>query len=217
MTSQGLQLTVAATHGGAKPASTKPVGLEEEPFSTPLDYPLYAMRMADFLQLEELRDHNSLRAESRVVALDFDGEHSGAELNFVSHQWLGTTVADPDCAHLKTMQDVFKRAQAGENIFKNDDMWQTFVKGRSKQMEKSQGNEAISKAEIFGQRGVWAPEKSADTFARSVRDGWVCEAQQLESGKQCVQITAPHAPVARDGLHQRAANRGMHERRGGRG
>ena len=116
------------------------------PFSSPLEYPLYAMKMADFLKLDTLRDHNSLRADGLVVALDFDGEHSGVEINFVSHQWLGLQVADPNSAHLKTMQDVFTRAKAGENIFKNDEMCQTFVKGRSKQMEKSQGNEAITKS-----------------------------------------------------------------------
>ena len=127
------------------------------------------MKMADFLKLDTLRDHNSLRADGLVVALDFEGEHSGVEINFVSHQWLGLAVADPNSAHLKTMQDVFTRAQAGENIFKNDEMWQTFVKGRSKQMEKSQGNEAITQSSA----SVWASEKSAETFARSVREGWV--------------------------------------------
>ena len=171
---RGLRELPTANGGASKPAAVLPAAKPEaeaadEPFSSPLEYPLYAMKMADFLKLDTLRDHNSLRADGLVVALDFDGEHSGVEINFVSHQWLGLQVADPNSAHLKTMQDVFTRAKAGENIFKNDEMWLTFVKGRSKQMEKSQGNEAITKSSA----SVWAPEKSAETFARSVREGWV--------------------------------------------
>ena len=144
-------------------------GQADEAFQAPLEYPLYAMKMQDFLQLETLRDHNSLRKDGLVVALELEGKHQGAEINFVSHQWLGFREADPEQAHLNTMQDVFKRAAAGKAIFKTEEMWQTFVKGRSKQLEKSQGNEVVAR----GERQAWAPEKSAETFSRSVRDGWV--------------------------------------------
>ena len=61
-------------------------------------YPLHAMRMADFLALTVLEPHNALVAKGLVVALDFDGEHKGANLNFVSHQLLAYAEADPECA-----------------------------------------------------------------------------------------------------------------------
>ena len=52
-------------------------------------------------------------------------------IHFISHQWLSTETADPTCAHLRTMQDVFRRVMGGENVFRSEDQWQTFAKGYS--------------------------------------------------------------------------------------
>ena len=89
------------------------------PPSEPEGFPLHAMRMKDFLALDKLRPHNALKKEGLVVALDFDGAHKDAKLNFVSHQWLAYAEADPNGDHLKTMQDVFRRVMAGESIFRS--------------------------------------------------------------------------------------------------
>ena len=83
------------------------------PPAEPEGFPLHAMRMKDFLALEKLRPHNALKKEGLVVALDFDGAHKDAKLNFVSHQWLAYAEADPNADHLRTMQDVFRRVLAG--------------------------------------------------------------------------------------------------------
>jgi hypothetical protein len=68
-------------------------------------FPLYAMPVVEFLKLERLEPHNKLLRDGLIKALDFDGEHRDADLNFVSHQWLGFLEADPDCAHLQTMKE----------------------------------------------------------------------------------------------------------------
>ena len=72
--------------------------------------PLYAMRMRDFLELTRLEPHNTLAAKGLVVPVDFSGEHRGERLNFVSHQWLAYAEADPEGAHLKTMQAHFSES-----------------------------------------------------------------------------------------------------------
>ena len=64
----------AAQHGrtALPPCSTRDSVLR-------MEYPLYAMRMLDFLALETLRPHNGLVEEGLVVPLDLDGELSRAE------------------------------------------------------------------------------------------------------------------------------------------
>lgn len=109
--------TVADGTDAAAPPPTEP------------EFPLHAMRVADFLKLDTLRPHNALKAEGLVVALDFEGEHRGVHLNFVSHQWLAYAEADPNNDHLKTMQDVFSRVISGESIFKSEDDWSAYTKG----------------------------------------------------------------------------------------
>ena len=82
-------------------------------------YPLYCMKMSDFLALSALEPHNALRKKGLVVPLDLEGAHQTADINFVSHQWLGYTVADPKGDHLGTMQAAFRRAIAeGKGVSK---------------------------------------------------------------------------------------------------
>ena len=84
-------------------------------------FPVHAMKMSDFLALEKLEPHNDLVKKGLVRPLDFAGADKNAILNFVSHQWLGYEEADPNSNHLSTMQEVFKRAIAGESIFRSDE------------------------------------------------------------------------------------------------
>ena len=84
-------------------------------------FPVHAMKMSDFLALEKLEPHNDLVNKGLVRPLDFAGADKNATLNFVSHQWLGYEEADPNSNHLSTMQEVFKRAIAGESIFRSDE------------------------------------------------------------------------------------------------
>ena len=84
-------------------------------------FPVHAMKMSDFLALEKLEPHNDLVNKGLVRPLDFAGADKNAILNFVSHQWLGYEEADPNSNHLSTMQEVFKRAIAGESIFRSDE------------------------------------------------------------------------------------------------
>ncbi len=106
-------------------------------------YPLHAMRMADFLALTVLEPHNALVAKGLVVALDFDGEHKGANLNFVSHQWLAYAEADPECAHLHTMQTLFRRAIAGESIFRSEEDWNAYSKGYTAENARSASSKHV--------------------------------------------------------------------------
>ena len=115
----------AAQHGrtALPPCSTRDSVLR-------MEYPLYAMRMLDFLALETLRPHNGLVEEGLVVPLDLDGEHARANVNFVSHQWLGFAEADPNGDHLATMQAAFRRAiDEPRALFKHADDWSSFARG----------------------------------------------------------------------------------------
>ena len=68
-------------------------------------FPLHAMRVADFTPLDKLHTHNELIEMALVTPLDLHGEHEGALINFVSQEWLGYDEADPQRVHLRTMQE----------------------------------------------------------------------------------------------------------------
>ena len=84
-------------------------------------YPMYAMRVVDFLALERMLPHQELQARGLVVPLDMDAEHEPACVHFISHQWLGFRTADPHGVHLRCMQDVFRRTIAGESLFSSEE------------------------------------------------------------------------------------------------
>ena len=136
-----------------------------------MTFPLYAMRMANFLEMKELLPHNELRKKGLVVPLDLDGIHKGEAVNFCSHQWLGLKVADPGQVHLRTMQDIFRRVSAGESIFKDESMWQLFVKGQS--MQTASSVKAGFATHDHVEDAAWTPETSAEKFRKSIADGWV--------------------------------------------
>ena len=92
-------------------------------------YPMYAMRVVDFLALERMLPHQELQARGLVVPLDMDAEHEPARVHFISHQWLGFRTADPHGVHLRCMQDVFRRTIAGESLFSSEEDWHAYAKG----------------------------------------------------------------------------------------
>ena len=136
-------------------------------------YPLHAMRMADFLALTCLEPHNALVAKGLVVALDFKGEHAGVRLNFISHQWLGYAEADPECAHLHTMQTLFRRVIAGESIFRSEEDWNAYSRGFTAENARS----ASTKHASASDKGSFGEEESVmrseSNFLASIADGWV--------------------------------------------
>ena len=126
-------------------------------------YPLHVMHVTDFQRLSELPPHQAAKRQGLVVALDLEGEHKGALINFVSHQWLGYKEADPDCAHLRTMQSVFARMSRGESVFRDAEVAEAYFKGLGKE------SIALSLLGVDAHHAEVLPE----TFQQSATDGWV--------------------------------------------
>lgn len=126
---------------------------------------MHVMRVSDFLALTELRPHQELVAQGLVVPLDVHGEHSGAIINFVSHQWLGFTTADPRGDHLRTMQDCFRRVAEGTNVFKDEDAKAAYFTGFTKR-NATKLHVALWATSIQG-------EVTDEQFRRTATDGWV--------------------------------------------
>ena len=164
----------AAQHGrtALPPCSTRDSVLR-------MEYPLYAMRMLDFLALETLRPHNGLVEEGLVVPLDLDGEHARANVNFVSHQWLGFAEADPNGDHLATMQAAFRRAiDEPRALFKDADDWSSFARGST---AANLASLTTTREAVRGDDGSETVAATVDhedgsmhsAFAEATRSGWV--------------------------------------------
>jgi len=93
-------------------------------------FPMYVMRMSDFLALDRLQPHNECMRLGLLVQIEADDAHSSC--NFVSHQWCGLLHADPDGAHLRTMQEVFRMVASGGEIFRSASDRLSFYKGYNK-------------------------------------------------------------------------------------
>ena len=124
-------------------------------------YPMYAMRVADFLALERMLPHQELQARGLVVPLDMDAEHEPARVHFISHQWLGFRTADPHGVHLRCMQDVFRRTIAGESLFSSEEDWHAYAKGLKADGMRDMGDGLESRSFAF-----------AD-FVHAIESGWV--------------------------------------------
>jgi hypothetical protein len=147
-----------------------------------MKYPMHCMKMSDFLQLTMLEAHNGLVERDLVVPLNFDGEHAGVEIQFVSHQWLGYTVADPNGDHLKTMQAAFRIAiDEGKGLFKSHEDWKAYAEGITTTNAKSVrafGADEESAALGAGASGLEMDEERRlalrhETFKASVAESWV--------------------------------------------
>lgn len=111
------------------PSPLHPVASEESSIEK-RRFPMHVMRMKDFLALTELRSYNELVREGLVVSHEAfdDGEY----VNFISHQWLGWDIADPQKVHLETMQWVFRSAYEDPRAcFRDEDQWSSYMQGVS--------------------------------------------------------------------------------------
>ena len=137
-------------------------------------FPMHVMRMRDFLSLTELRPHNDLVKEGLVVPIH-DAKANGEIINFVSHQWLGYKVADPENAHLHTMQAVFNAVIEGnpEDCFRDKDQWEQYSKGLSMNNRISNKAGSADVAQLSAEDEACG--KSAEDFRLSVapETSWV--------------------------------------------
>ena len=143
-----------------------------------MQYPMHCMKMADFLELKTLDAHNGLVERGLVVPMDFDGAHKGAQVQFVSHQWLGYTVADPNGEHLATMQAAFRRAiEEGAGLFKSDEDWASYATGLTAENIKTL--QAAAAGLVEGEPATNHHEThdlgdaAKEAFSARVREGWV--------------------------------------------
>ena len=81
-------------------------------------------------------DTDGGRAQAIMQRFDRAG---GEYINFVSHQWLGWAKADPDNAHLSTMQAVFRAANGADPkaVFRDEDQFYAYTRGLSKENMKN--------------------------------------------------------------------------------
>ena len=91
---------------------------------------------------------------------------------------------------------------AGESIFKDESMWQLYVKGQSKQTASTvkAGFASDDHAEDAG----WTPETSAENFRKSIADGWVwldfisisqtigCQTEEIEYESRTTSISGEY-------------------------
>ena len=73
---------------------------------TRMQFPMYVMRMKDFLALDLMIPHGTLVDQGLCVPYD---AASHGPVNFVSHQWLSSTHPDPDAIQLKCVQHMFRQ------------------------------------------------------------------------------------------------------------
>lgn len=92
-------------------------------------YPMFVVRVADFLRMTEARPHQLLRVQGLVA--DFHALRD-AQAAFVTHQWCSSGHADPHFRQLAVLQEVLRRAIAGTLRFSTDIFtWLTWSESRS--------------------------------------------------------------------------------------
>jgi len=75
-------------------------------------YPMFVVRVSDFMGMEQAFPHDDLMAKGLVDRFD---SHMGEVAVFVSHQWCGTRHADPHFRQLRVLQQAFERMAAGSS------------------------------------------------------------------------------------------------------
>ena len=78
--------------------------------SIAMQYPMWVMSASEFLHMSELRPHEELRAEGKIVECDL----SHRIVFYISHQWTSATHPDYSTAHLRAIQTLILRMQSGE-------------------------------------------------------------------------------------------------------
>ena len=95
---------VYALDDSPSPSTAKDAGSADTlpPSKVKESFPMHGIRMADFLALDKLLPHDVGVSKGVVGVIP-----AGAPINFVSHQWLGYTLADPNGDHLNMLLSVF--------------------------------------------------------------------------------------------------------------
>jgi len=75
-----------------------------------LQYPMWVMRISDFVRLTKLEPHQKLRAENKIVEWD----PSMKSVFFLSHQWTSFSHPDATTEQLRAMQRIFLRMMSGK-------------------------------------------------------------------------------------------------------
>jgi len=75
-----------------------------------LQYPMWVMRISDFVRLTKLEPHQKLRAENKIVQWD----PSMKSVFFLSHQWTSFSHPDATTEQLRAMQRIFLRMMSGK-------------------------------------------------------------------------------------------------------
>ena len=75
-----------------------------------MEYPMWLMPVSQFLRLSELRPHEELRAEGKIVECDL----SHTTVFYISHQWTSLTHPDDSTTQLRALQTLLLRMQHGE-------------------------------------------------------------------------------------------------------
>ena len=114
-TAEGAKVTTVATGEPARPA--------DAPVEPETGFPLYAMRMRDFLQAHGLEPHNTWPPRSHRARRLFEPSTAANASTSCRISGSRTPKLTPRGAHLKTMQAIFRMAIAGESIFRSEEDW----------------------------------------------------------------------------------------------
>ena len=75
-----------------------------------MEFDMWAMPTFELLRLSELRSHEDLRAEGKIVRVD----DSMRNIFYVSHEWTSMRHPDPSLSQLHTLQTLLLRMLRGE-------------------------------------------------------------------------------------------------------
>lgn len=97
----------------------------DEPLPLGMQYPMYVVRVAAFLEMTEAKAHQELKAKNLVTKYR---KTDNSIAVFVSHQWCGRCHADPQFRQLSVLQKVFRRAMVGTLHIDVDTMSRVYFK-----------------------------------------------------------------------------------------
>ena len=117
-------------------------------------FPACFVRAADFLELGELKSHESLRASGKLVYRDTfeDVAHGDDYIVFISHQWLGFDAPDSDNAQYPIMCHAVHTVAA-----KVQAQW---VQGSRDQYEEAAQEEEVTMGRVLRRMLVWVDYSS---------------------------------------------------------
>ena len=75
-----------------------------------MEYPMWVMPVSELLRLSEMRPHEELREERKIVECDL----SHTTVFYISHQWTSENHPDDSTTQLRALQTLMLRMQRGE-------------------------------------------------------------------------------------------------------